>query len=83
MEFTRHPATPENMARLDLSYNGHDLNCSHPGTLNSDSCQQDTTVLFLINGYLWPSCAAHEDEIANALTLMPESLWKIQDNPDI
>ena len=76
MEFTRHQATPELMARTGLSQNGADLNCCHPGEAFSGRCQGETAVIFECGGYLWASCDQHQEQLACALDLMPRELWE-------
>ena len=75
LEYTRLTATPQLLQRVDLSYNGVDLNCSHPTDQHLTPCQNPTAVLFLCREYLWPACEPHAADIAAVLELMPEELW--------
>lgn len=77
MEFTKHPATPELMARTDLSQNGADLKCCHPGVAFSGRCQGETTAIFECAGWLWASCDQHEEQLTHALGLLPRELCEI------
>ena len=66
-------ATPELLARVDLSHNGTDMLCAK-GALLGPRCQEPTVTVFLCEGFLWPGCREHKDQMRWALSIMPNDL---------
>jgi hypothetical protein len=67
------PATPELLARVDLSHNGTDMLCARGG-LFGPRCQEPPVTVFLCAGFLWPGCQEHKDQLRWALSIMPTGL---------
>ena len=67
------PATPEILARVDLSQNGIDMLCAKGGLLGP-RCQEPPVTVFLCGGFLWPGCQEHRDQLGWALSIMPTDM---------
>ena len=67
------PATPELLARVDLSQNGIDMLCAKGGLLGP-RCQGPPVTVFLCGGFLWPGCQEHRDQLGWALSIMPTDM---------
>ena len=67
------PATPELLARVDLSHNGNDMLCARGG-LFGPRCQEPPVTVFLSGGFLWPGCQEDRDQLGWALSIMPADL---------
>ena len=73
MKVVELPASPEVLARVDLSQNGIDMMCV-TGGLFPPRCQEPPVAVFLCNEFLWPACQGHKDRMRWALSIMPDSL---------
>ena len=67
------PATPELLARVDLSHNGTDMLCAR-GALFGPRCQEPPVTVFMSAGFLWPGCQEDRDQLGWALSIMPTDL---------
>ena len=73
MKVVELPATPELLARVDLSHNGTDMLCAK-GDLLGPRYQEPPVTVFLCAGFLWPGCQEHKDQLRWALSIMPTDL---------
>ena len=73
MKVVELPATPEILARVDLSHNGTDMLCAKGGLLGP-RCLEPPVAVFLCAGFLWPGCQEDKDQLRWALSIMPADL---------
>ena len=74
MEYVEIPASPENLSRVDLSFNGVDMGCAYGDLGMMPRCEDTPSVIFYSAGFLWPACNSHRDKLAYALSIAPEAL---------
>ena len=70
MDVVELPASPEVLARVELSQNGLDMLCAAGGLLNP-RCKKQPAAVFMCNGFLWPACEGHRDRMRWALSMTP------------
>ena len=73
MKVVELPATPEVLARVDLSHNGTDMLCAK-GDLVGPRCQKPPVSVFLYEGFLWAVCEEHKDKMRWGLSIMSNEL---------
>ena len=74
MKYVEIPASPENLSRVDLSFNGVDMGCAYGDPGMMPRCEDAPAVIFFAGGFLWPACNSHRAELEHTLSTAPEAL---------